>query len=110
MKYIGKKHRQCENADIRQLQTTVITDRSTLECKNFKSPIFPYINYALLYQHIPENSRDAQSIKKLLETFFKDIKSRSYIQSKLHDEAIKIAERNNVNLNDLIEGDLDFYL
>jgi hypothetical protein len=110
MKYVGKKHRQCENADICQIPTTIITDRATLECKNYKPPTFPYINYTRLYQHIPQHSRDAQSIKKLLEIFFEDIKSHGYIQSKLHEEAIKIAERNNVNLHDLIEGDLDFYL
>jgi hypothetical protein len=77
---------------------------------NPKPPIFPYINYTRLYQHIPQYSKDAQSIKKLLEIFFDDIKSHGYIQSKLYEEAVKIAERYNVDLYDLIEGDLEFYI
>jgi hypothetical protein len=102
--------RQCENADIHQLQTTVVTDRATLRCNNFKQPTFPYINYALLYQCIPQYSKDAQSIKKLREAFFESIKSYKRIQSEFYEEAYKIAERNNVNLHDLIEGDLDFFI
>jgi hypothetical protein len=109
MKYVDKKHRECENADIHQLQTTIITDRVTIECNNFKRPIFPYINYTLLYQHIPQHSKDAESIKKLLEIFFENIKSHSYIRTELYDEAYKIAERHNANLHDLIEGDLEFF-
>jgi hypothetical protein len=110
MKYIGKKHCQCENEDIHQLQTDAITDLVTLKCNNFKRPVFPYINYVLLYQYLPQGSKDALSIKRLLEAFFEGIKSYNRIQSEFYEEAYKIAERNGLDLNNFIEGDLDFFI
>jgi hypothetical protein len=114
MKYIGKKHRECENSDIYQLQTETITDLSTLKCNNYEPPVFPYINYALLYQYLPQNSqdaiKDALSIKKLLEAFFESIKLYKRIQSELYEEARKIAEKNDVDLCNFTEGDLDYFI
>jgi hypothetical protein len=111
MKYIGKKRRQCENEDIHQLQTEAITDLVTLKCNNFKQPVFPYVNYALLYQYLPNDTiKDALSIRKLLKAFFEGIKSYNRVQSELYDEAYKIAERNGIDLNSFIKGDLEFFI
>jgi hypothetical protein len=110
IKYTGKKHRECENADICQLKAVATTDLITLKCNNFKQPTFPYINHALLYRHIPQYSKDALSIKRLLETFFESIKSGKRIPSELYEEAHKISDKNGIDLCNLIEGDLDFFI
>jgi hypothetical protein len=80
----------------------------SIECNNFRQPTFPYINYALLNQCIP-CLEDALSIKKLLESFFKNIKLYGCVQCNLYGEAYKIAEKNGIDLRTLIGGDLDFF-
>jgi hypothetical protein len=72
-------------------------------------PTFPYIDYSLLYQYISRDSKDAQSIRKLLKEYFKDIKLYGYVQTELYYEADKIAKRNGININNLIKGDLEYY-
>jgi hypothetical protein len=109
MKYIGKKHRQCGNEDIHRLERTVVTDQVILECKNFKSPTFPYIDYDLLYLHLSQDSKDAQSIKSLMEIFFESMKRYGRIRFELYGEAYAIAERNGIYIKDFIKGDLEFF-
>jgi hypothetical protein len=113
-KNANKKHWECKNADIYQLETETITDRATLKCNNYKKPVFPYINYPLLYNSIPQHLqgaiKDTLTIKKLLESFFESIRLLGRVKIELYEEAYKIAERNRVELSNIIEGDLEFFI